>query len=47
VWTDTLSVCLFVYLVVFVLFICLFCLFLYINNFCFAMLLIEHDLHHN
>jgi hypothetical protein len=40
VWTDTLSVCLFVYLL-------LFFLFLYIKKFCFAMLLIGHDLNHN
>jgi hypothetical protein len=39
-----LFVCLFA---CFVLFICLFYLFLYIIFFCFAMLLIRHDLHHN
>jgi hypothetical protein len=38
VWTNTLFVCLF---------ICVFCLFCYIKKFCFAMLLIGHDLHHN
>jgi hypothetical protein len=41
VWTNTLSICLFV--------ICMFCLFLYIIFFLFffAMLLIGYDLHHN
>jgi hypothetical protein len=45
---DRHTVCLFVFLFAcFVLFICLFCLFLYIKKFCFAMLLIRHNLHHN
>jgi hypothetical protein len=46
VWTNILSICLFVLFVVLFVFVCIY-LFLVVYNFFFVMLLIRHNLHCN